>query len=84
MNIVRLVDSGTLPPAAAVESDSCGITQYKEAKNKVIDDFTQAYVSDLLKSTKGNISEAARVSGLSRVALQKILGRLNMDAASFR
>ncbi|MCT4535269.1 sigma-54 dependent transcriptional regulator [Halodesulfovibrio sp.] len=84
MNVVRLVDSGTLTAVAAPESDSSGITQYKEAKNKVIDDFTQAYVSDLLKSTKGNISEAARVSGLSRVALQKILARLNMDAASFR
>lgn len=84
MSVVRLVDSGTLPTSAVAEHGAANLTQYKEAKNKVIDDFTQAYVSDLLKNTQGNISEAARVSGLSRVALQKILARLNMDAASFR
>lgn len=84
MSVVRLVDSGTMIATATAANGNVAITQYKEAKNKVIDDFTQAYVSDLLKSTKGNVSEAARVSGLSRVALQKILARLNMDAGSFR
>ena len=84
MSVVRLVDNGTQTAVVATENGATGITQYKDAKNKVIDDFTQAYVSDLLKSTTGNISEAARVSGLSRVALQKILARLKMDAASFR
>lgn len=84
MSVVRLVDSGTMIATATTANGNVAITQYKEAKNKVIDDFTQAYVSDLLKSTKGNVSEAARVSGLSRVALQKILARLKMDAGSFR
>ena len=57
---------------------------YKAAKEKVLDDFTRAYIEDLLPATRGNISEAARVSGLSRVALQKILNRLGEQAARYR
>ncbi|MCA1987051.1 MAG: sigma-54 dependent transcriptional regulator [Desulfovibrio sp.] len=57
---------------------------YKEAKARVVDQFTLAYVRDLLQSTGGNISEAARLSGLSRVALQKINARLGIDASNFK
>ena len=46
--------------------------------------FTQSYVNELLTQTKGNVSEAARISGLSRVALQKILSRMGESAARFR
>ena len=56
-----------------------GLSPYKDAKDKVIDDFTRAYIEELLTKAKGNVSEAARQSGLSRVALQKILKRLEMD-----
>lgn len=52
---------------------------YKEAKAKVTDDFTRRYVSRLLAHTGGNISEAARLSGIERVSLQKILKRLEIE-----
>ena len=57
---------------------------YKVAKADVVNTFTLEYVRDLLTLTKGNVSEAARISGLSRVALQKILARLGEKAAIFR
>ncbi|MDR2549120.1 MAG: sigma-54 dependent transcriptional regulator [Desulfobulbus sp.] len=57
---------------------------YKEAKAEVVNAFTLDYVRDLLTRTKGNVSEAARISGLSRVAVQKILARLGEQAAVFR
>ncbi|MGE4290568.1 MAG: sigma-54-dependent transcriptional regulator [Desulfovibrio sp.] len=57
---------------------------YKDAKEKVIESFTRVYARELLEATGGNVSEAARISGLSRVALQKILKRLELDAESFR
>lgn len=60
------------------------LSPYKDAKEKVVDDFTRAYVEELLTKVKGNVSEAARQSGLSRVALQKILKRLDVDAQSFK
>ncbi len=57
---------------------------YKTAKELVLDDFTRRYVTCLLQQTRGNISEAARLSGLTRAALQKILARLGENASSFR
>ncbi len=57
---------------------------YKEAKAEVVNAFTRDYLHDLLTATRGNVSEAARISGLSRVAIQKILARMQERAASFR
>jgi DNA-binding NtrC family response regulator len=57
---------------------------YKEAKAEAVNAFTQDYVRHLLTLTRGNVSEAARISGLSRVALQKILVRMGEQAATFR
>jgi len=61
-----------------------GVAPYKDAKEKVVDDFTRTYVEELLSRVQGNVSEAARQSGLSRVALQKILKRLGVEASSFK
>ncbi len=57
---------------------------YKEAKHEVVENFTRQYLGDLLRSTGGNISETARVSGIGRVSLQKILRRIDLDADQFR
>jgi len=57
---------------------------YKEAKNMLVQSFTRQYVTDLLQRNRGNVSEAARHSGLERVSLQKILRRLDIDPSSFR
>lgn len=77
---IRLVES--LDGGGGNESGDLGL--YKDAKEKVVNDFTRVYVSELLTRTRGNVSEAARQSGLSRVALQKILKRLEMDAERFK
>ncbi len=63
---------------------SAPLPLYKEAKAEVVDAFSRNYLQLLLKQTGGNISEAARLSGLSRVALQKIMNRLGEQAATFR
>jgi DNA-binding NtrC family response regulator len=81
MHAVRLAepaeDDGKIPSPGTV-------LPYKVAKAKVVDQFTLGYVRELLDSTGGNISEAARQSGLSRVALQKIVGRLDIHPETFR
>lgn len=68
----------------APEDVGPNVVFYKEAKERIVDDFTRTYVEELLAKTCGNVSEAARQSGLSRVALQKILKRLGVDAHSFK
>jgi len=66
------------------QPDSGTIVPYKEAKARVVDEFTRTYVQELLRQTRGNISEAARMSGLERVSLQKIMRRLDIRAAQWR
>lgn len=66
------------------EDDPGGMIPYKDAKEKVIDDFTRTYIEELLARCRGNVSRAARESGLSRVALQKICKRLDVDAEKYR
>ena len=60
------------------------IISYKEAKDTCLDFFTRQYVHTLLKKSSGNISQAARLSHLTRAALQKIMRRYNIDGDQFR
>ena len=60
------------------------LSPYKDAKHEVVESFTRQYLKEMLRHTGGNISETARISGLGRVSLQKILRRIGMDADDFR
>lgn len=88
MQLVNMVLKGDQQPGLTTEvffrNKTLEIESYKSAKEEVLDIFSRRYVADLLELTKGNVSEAARISGLSRVALQKILIRLGENAAKFR
>ena len=76
----HMVDGG----GRLVEASACPLGSYQDAKNHALEAFTRAYVDQLLGRTKGNISEAARVSGLERASLQKILKRLGIEAQGFK
>jgi DNA-binding NtrC family response regulator len=85
MNLVHLVCQGTGKAVAPCPAaPRAPLAAYKIAKGEAVKTFTQAYINELLAQTKGNVSEAARVSGISRVALQKILSRMGEKAARFR
>lgn len=60
------------------------LAPYKEAKERVLRDFTSAYLRQLLAATHGNISAAARLGGLSRYALQELIKKAGIRPASFR
>ncbi len=57
---------------------------YKKAKEKMLHRFNHLYVGSLLRSSSGNVSQAARQCGLERQALQQIMKRFDIDAALFR
>lgn len=87
MNLVRLVSRGAGGEGLAQRHGRAAqvpLGVYKAAKAEVVGAFTQTYVHDLLTQTRGNVSEAARISGLSRVALQKILSRMGESASRYR
>jgi DNA-binding NtrC family response regulator len=46
---------------------------FAEAKRRVVEEFTSAYVQALLTATNHNVSEAARRSGLDRSNFRRLL-----------
>ena len=57
---------------------------YKLLKDRLLKEFTTGYVNHLLKETSGNISLAARKSGIKRQSLQKIINRYKIDKEKYR
>ncbi|MBI5509716.1 MAG: sigma-54-dependent Fis family transcriptional regulator [Deltaproteobacteria bacterium] len=57
---------------------------FATARDQVLEEFEQRYLSDLLAVTGGNLSEAARRSGIDRSNLRRLLRKYNITAASFK
>ncbi len=57
---------------------------YKDAKEKALTDFNQAFLSRHLTACQGNVSQAARNMGLERQALQQIMKRYDIRGDDFR
>ena len=80
-----MMESPLPAPGPGMRQDSdMEIIPYKEAKDSCLDSFTRQYVHTLLKKSNGNVSQAARLSYLTRAALQKIMRRYNIDGDQFR
>jgi len=80
------------PPRLAPADTSAGedfihngvFEAYKDAKDRIVDVFTTKYIAALLRTTGGNVSQGAKLSGISRVALQKIMKRRHISGAEYR
>jgi len=51
---------------------------FKDAKNRMIEEFEVAYWKGLLDRTGGNISKAARIAGVHRKSVEYILKKLDL------
>ena len=51
---------------------------FKEAKNRLIEEFEKSYWSTLLERTGGNVSKAARIAGVHRKSVEYILKKLDL------
>jgi two-component system, NtrC family, response regulator GlrR len=66
-------------PIDAALMDFIDPTQtYADQKNEILQRFTRAYLERLLEKTTGNQSEAARLSGLERSYLGKLVTKLGL------
>ena len=57
---------------------------YKDAKEQVLKQFNADFIGNLLIMNKGNVTQAARLCGLERQALQQIMRRYGIKAEPFR
>jgi DNA-binding NtrC family response regulator len=58
--------------------------RYRVAKEATLREFNHAYIGRLLKTTGGNVTQAARACGLERQALQQIMRRYGIKADDYR
>jgi len=57
--------------------------RFQEAKASAIARFERAYIVELLSRTRGNISQAARISGKERSRLGKLVKKYGLERTSF-
>lgn len=51
---------------------------FKDAKNRLVEEFEKEYWSRLLERTGGNVSKAARIAGVHRKSVEYILKKLDL------
>ncbi len=57
---------------------------YREAKEEVLREFHHRFIGNLLERTSGNISQAARLCGIERQALQHLIKRYKINVDAYR
>src|SRR5262249_52842238 len=53
---------------------------YREAKERVLCEWERAFIRDLLLRSHGNVARAARVGGLDRVYLHRLMKKHGISA----
>ena len=65
-------------PAARFD-DQLGVLTFKEAKEKLLETFERGYIEVTLRRAGGNISRAARVSGLHRKSIERLVKKYGLS-----
>ena len=79
----QLTTSRTMPTMGEVVAQlDLDAMDYPGAKKKMLAEFNEAYVGALLRSASGNMSEAARRSGLDRSNFRRLVRTTSAEAAA--
>ncbi len=65
-------------------TDSRTFASFRDAKQRVIEEFEQNYLTDIMVTCKGNISQAARLAKTDRRALYRLLNKYDIKPVKFR
>ena len=57
---------------------------FKDAKEQLLENFEREYIGQVLSRCEGNISRAARESGLHRKSIERLVKKYQLDARSMR
>jgi DNA-binding NtrC family response regulator len=57
---------------------------FKEAKEQLLESFEREYIGTVLKRCGGNISQAARESGLHRKSIERLVKKYGLDAKAMK
>jgi len=83
---LHLEDIFQAPFASTNERDRTRIADESilEEFNRAKEEFERGYLTRLLRATRGNISEAARLSGQHRPHIYRLLGKYGIDPIGFK
>lgn len=73
-----MADASPEPPRASTDAVVGADLPYKQARAHMIEAFEREYVRGLLERHEGNISKAARVAGIDRVYLHRLLRKYEL------
>ena len=74
--ISRFTVAGASTSAGAITVDYK--LPFKDAKNRLVEEFERVYWTRLLRKTSGNVSEAARQGGIHRKSLEYLLKKIDV------
>jgi DNA-binding NtrC family response regulator len=80
----RHLESENVSPDPESAQDIDLSLSYRQLKEQALATFTRSYLEKLLTRHRGNVSLAARHSGIKRQSLQKIIRRHGVDPERFR
>ena len=79
LDVASLLCLGRLRGGAEkIHPDYVADRPFKDAKNELIGDFEKSYLQDLLKRAGDNVSQAARLAGIERAYLQRLIRKYEL------
>ncbi|PLX50071.1 MAG: sigma-54-dependent Fis family transcriptional regulator [Desulfobulbaceae bacterium] len=78
-----------IPPAQSDTAEKCPCPDlsslpYNQAKEEAVTLFSRKYLTKAMEKAAGNVTVAARQSGLGRQSFQRLLKRYDLEASAFR
>jgi len=83
---LTLTDLGLQPVecVAALAPDETAAMPYREAKASVLAQFSRRYLNAALEKSGGNVTRAARASGMERQSFQQVMKKYGIRSDMFR
>ena len=82
------IQASEIDPLTSLQSESSTEEIWdiplKKAKRRILVDFYHQYLSYVLRQCKGNVSEAAKICGVKRQYLHRLMKIANLKSSSFR
>lgn len=86
ITILGMEDGQTLPHHIGAKVDTTSLTElsFQQAKDRVVDDFAENYITAMLTKTSGNVTRAAELAGKERRAFGRLIKKYHINPRSFQ